>query len=41
MQKLKTALATAWRNPRVRKDALDIAKVIVGVIAAKYGIKLA
>lgn len=41
MTKLKAAWAAIYTNPRVRADALDILKVVAGVIAAKYGLKLA
>ena len=41
MSKLKSVLATVYRSPRVRQDIFDIVKVVAGVIAAKYGIKLA
>lgn len=41
MKNLKAVAIAAIKSPRVRRDAFDIAKVVVGVIAARYGIKLA
>jgi len=38
---MKAMLMKLAHSARIRKDVLDIAKVIAGVIAAKYGIKLA
>ena len=41
MKKFKAAIKAVVSSPRFKEDALDILKVIVGVVAAKYGIKLA
>lgn len=38
---MKKILASIYTSPRVRQDVYDIVKVIAGVIAAKYGLKLA
>ena len=38
---MRKLLASLYRNPLLRKDVYDIVKVIVGVVAAKYGLKLA
>jgi hypothetical protein len=38
---VKKTLAARYANRLIRKDVYDIAKVAVGVIAAKYGLKLA
>jgi hypothetical protein len=41
MAKLKVIAVAVYSNPRVRKDVWDIVKVVAGVVAARYGIKLA
>lgn len=40
MAKIKDIAVTVAKNQRVRKDVWDIVKVVAGVIAARYGIKL-
>lgn len=41
MGRLKAAVRAAWTSAQVRKDVRDLAKVIVGVVAAHFGIKFA
>lgn len=41
MKKFKATAKAVFASPRFREDAFDILKVVVGVVAAKYGIKLA
>lgn len=41
MASIKETAKAVYLNPRVRKDVWDIVKVVAGVIAARYGIKLA
>ena len=38
---MKKLIVTLYGNRVVRRDVYDIVKVIVGVVAAKYGLKLA
>lgn len=39
MNKLKSVLHSIYVNATVRKDLKDIVKVIVGVVAAHYGLQ--
>jgi hypothetical protein len=41
MAKFKEVAVAIFHNATVRKDLWDIVKVVVGVIGAKYGVKLA
>lgn len=39
MKQLKAALKAVYVSPSVRSHALDLLKIIVGVVLAHYGIK--
>lgn len=38
---MRKLFASIYTNARVRHDLMDVVKVIVGFVAAKYGLKLA
>lgn len=39
MKKLKSVVHSIYINATVRKDVKDIVKVVVGVVAAHYGLQ--
>lgn len=39
MKTIKAFFKQVYASPRVRTDVLDIVKVVVGVVLAKYGLK--
>jgi hypothetical protein len=38
---VKKLLTSIYTSQKVRSDIYDVIKVIVGIVAAKYGLKLA
>lgn len=41
MKKFTAVAKAVFASPRVRVDLFDIVKVVAGIVAAKYGFKLA